>query len=242
MTQATTALPAVGRRPRAGAKGQASALPRFAKLLTAVLLMPVLGLLVVALLDVQFPARIWAHGGSSSTEALRRLYESLPGLAGLMALGAALGAWLPATTGPERFLQRYGTRLMGGQAGPGQEGSFLVRWAVVQLPATALLALGLAAGLGALGYPTAADVCRCLTPWCYGLFLAQLTRRLAWNEEICREDGTLFAWISTAVAQVTWLAMGLVFFLQARPLWQFAQEWFHAAAARAVYLARLFDR
>lgn len=241
MTQATTVLPAAGRRP-APATGQSTAGPRFLKLLVAVLLVPIAGLMAVALVDLSFGALVWHHAGSASPTLWRRLSESLPGVLGLTALGASLGVWWQACTAPERWLQRYATRLLGGQEAPGRDGSFLVRWAVFELPLWALAMLGLQAGLRQLGYELAADLGYCAIPLCYGLYLAQLARRLSWKEEICTGDGTLFAWISSGIAQLIWVVAGLLFFLQAKPIWQFSQEWFQAAGLRAAQAIHFFDR
>lgn len=239
MTQAAaSAVPA--RKPVGAAAGSASAPagPRLIKLVVAVLLTPLLLLVLTALFDLNFAGLVWNHpaasSGSGGSLGWRSITRALPGLVGLAGLGLTLGLAWKFLCAPERWLRKTAGRFCGAQEKAGGDGSFLSRWLLFQTPLVALLGLATQAVLRLAGQSAVADGVLAALPLCYGLHLAGLLDAVRWESELCKQDGFWFTWISSALMQVVWLAVGLVFFLRARPVWHFLLDWVQACVNRAV--------
>ncbi|HTL53864.1 MAG TPA: hypothetical protein VL860_14920 [Planctomycetota bacterium] len=240
MSQASAALPRAQAKPAAGSAAPAG--PRFVKLLVAVALMPVAILLLTALCDLNFSGLIWNHpaapsSADASTGGLanwRSLTRSLPGVLGLATIGLTLGLWWQPMTAPEGLLRRFAGRLFGAAEKPGADGSFLLRWLLFEMPLWSLLGVAVQALLRWLSQPVAADAVLVALPFCYGLYFAGLCQASKVDSDVCKHDGFLFTWVSSALMQLMWIAVGLVYFLQARPVWQFGLDWIQAVAVRAV--------
>lgn len=245
MSQATAGAVRAGAgaavKPPAKAPGKAGpAGPRLLKLLAAIMLVPVVVIMLIGLHDLNFGALIWNHPdprpvNSPGLLGWRTLTSTLPGLLGLFGLGLTLGLAFKPATWPERLLQKIGRKRLGG---PDGNGRFLARWLLLQMPLWTLIGCATQVVLRLCQQPLAADGVLTALPFTYGLYAAWLMQEVQLDSEVCQQEGFFFVWISTAAMQMLWLAVGLVFFLQANSVGGFLYEWGEAVVMRGVQLAR----